>query len=355
MTFNSISGIVRDEANQEVANATVALIKQDGGSIVEYTATDTNGFYEFFYHPEADATEENWHVAVYDDVSPIFNSFSKPYVSAALNLGIGATQANIDLGGFPAVNGPMLFESQYTGISPSSTLIFQEPVAYSNLIAWYPFDADYYGGSNADDATGGDADSGDSTSYDATPDGASFVSGGGVTDVNAGANSGAYELDGTNDYIEAQPLIGAVSDPASVTGWFNLDDVTTGFVVYINSVPFSDRMYVAIGDVGSSSTGVVNVRVNDNGWASGVANVNTNVWYHYAWVADGSTLRFYLDGTQVHSESYSGAVSPDTHALFGYDPENLQSYVDGTLDDIRIYDTDLSGTQVNQIYQNTKP
>jgi len=99
MTFNSISGIVRDEANQEVANATVALIKQNGGSIVEYTQTDSNGFYEFFFHPEANATEENWHVAVYDDTIPIFNSFSKPYVSAALNLGRGSIGATASLGG----------------------------------------------------------------------------------------------------------------------------------------------------------------------------------------------------------------------------------------------------------------
>ncbi len=39
MTFNSISGIVRDEANQRVANATIALIKQNNATQTDESAT----------------------------------------------------------------------------------------------------------------------------------------------------------------------------------------------------------------------------------------------------------------------------------------------------------------------------
>src|SRR6056297_2864362 len=59
------------------------------------------------------------------------------------------------------------------------------PVAYSNLIAWYPFDSATYGGSNADDVTAIIGGSGDDTAYDGTVNGGSYQSSGGVTDINA--------------------------------------------------------------------------------------------------------------------------------------------------------------------------
>lgn len=70
------------------------------------------------------------------------------------------------------------------------------PVAYSNLVAWYPFDSSFYGGSDADDVTAlfNPNQSGDSTAYDGTVNGATYQPTGGVTDINIGVNSGRVRL-----------------------------------------------------------------------------------------------------------------------------------------------------------------
>jgi len=77
----NVSGTVFDESQTPVEDATVALTLQSGGTSVAYTTTDANGDYEFTNHPDADGTEQLFHVAVYDDEAPIFNAFSKPFVS----------------------------------------------------------------------------------------------------------------------------------------------------------------------------------------------------------------------------------------------------------------------------------
>jgi len=99
MTLNSISGIVEDENFKPVDGATVALMLQSGGTVVEYTATDANGFYEFTTHNDSTVTEQQWHVAVYDDQAPIYNDFSKPFITAVLNNQFGEFSVGTSYGG----------------------------------------------------------------------------------------------------------------------------------------------------------------------------------------------------------------------------------------------------------------
>jgi len=89
--LDTITGVVEDDNFNPAPNVTVALILREGGNVVEYTTTDANGIYEFEFHPDssADGSLQEYHVAVYDDVAPIFNTFSEPFVEAALSVDVG--------------------------------------------------------------------------------------------------------------------------------------------------------------------------------------------------------------------------------------------------------------------------
>jgi len=77
------------------------------------------------------------------------------------------------------------------------------PVAASDLVAWYPFRS-----GTGEDITAGDSNFGDTTDYSATVNGATYKPNGGVRDIKTGANSGAFELDGTDDTLD----LGTVAD-----------------------------------------------------------------------------------------------------------------------------------------------
>jgi len=369
MTFNSISGIVRNEANQEVANVTVALIKQSGGSIVEYTTTDSNGFYEFTSHAEADATEENWHVVVYDQDPPIFNSFSKPYVSAALNLGIGAVQPVFTSGGSVPFTNFGAYQADFTGsgiVTESSPQNFVTPVAYSNLVAWYPFDSAFYGGNNADDATAFQGGSGDDTSYDGIVNGANYDSNGGVADINAGSNSGAFSFNGTSDFVDLGTVSGAQftgNDSFTVTIWGLTEGQNVEYPMLISPEddPTTNDIWNFLNrqQVGSGWSGVMNFRISTGFDFEDLNDMSMplNTWVHFAFGYDAQSNQAFEYSNGIERDRVSLSFNPQSYPgewTIGAGTEQEYHHF-GLIDDVRIYNKALSSSEIDQIYQNTQP
>jgi len=236
----------------------------------------------------------------------------------------------------------------------------QLPVAYSNLVAWYPFDSAEYGGSNSDDVTAILGGSGDDTAYDGTVNGASYQSSGGVTDINAGANSGGFDFDGSDDYIE----LGSDFSETSHTkcAW-----------VEIRSATQNQRLF---GAVGGGQAKYTFVALNNFGGSNNVFYIfddgvtsfddiitgtySTNTYTHVAITYDASTssnnCEMYLDGVSQGTASKSSSLQ-----MLGDEPEWISDgvaddvYIDGFVDDYRIYDKALSQSEINQIIDNTEP
>jgi len=225
---------------------------------------------------------------------------------------------------------------------------FDLPVAYSNLVAWYPFDSVEYGGSNADDVTAIGGGSGNDTAYDGTVNGASYQSSGGVTDINAGANSGAFDFSGSaSDDIDL-PLTTINDNNSSgmtITAW--ADVTTTGPQQYIVSgtkTGNADGGLFMIIDSG-------NFEFQPQGDRIQSAPVSTGL-QHFAGAVDSSGASWYIDGSLVATRSAFTVTAPNECNI-----GNTQSTrnFEGTIDDVRFYNTKLSGSQINSIYDNTKP
>jgi len=228
------------------------------------------------------------------------------------------------------------------------------PVAYSNLIAWYPFDAAEYGGANADDVTAIIGGSGDDTAYDGTVNGATYQSNGGVTDINAGANSGAFDFDGSNDYIEIPPTTGFDLNTLTMSFWSNFENTSSVRYIFRGNLG-QDSFQSSFEFTYRTSDGMKMIIGNGSGLAAAsTTNISTNTDEHVAGTYDGSTIKVYINGTLEASTSTSITPEQDGDRLLIGTGENAR-YVDGRMDDVRIYNTALSGTQINQIYQNTKP
>jgi len=232
------------------------------------------------------------------------------------------------------------------------------PVAYSNLVAWYPFDSATYGGSNENDVTafGG---SGDDTAYDGTPDSNISFNSNGVTDINAGASSGGlkHNTDDAEMTVNSNFNIGTgdltfmfwVKD----TNWSNVganndDGITVGAGAKSRNKGFSVQILNQLIDWKFA---------DGDDFVSLEPTHNQPNALHIAGTRDGGTAEVYING----SFQQSGTGESPTGSLNGNDFTTNQSAISqdassiGTIDDIRVYNKKLSSSEISQIYNNTKP
>jgi len=223
------------------------------------------------------------------------------------------------------------------------------PVAYSNLVAWYPFDSAEYGGSNADDVTAIIGGSGDDTAYDGTVNGATYQSSGGVTDINAGQNSGAFDFDGSNDDISTSLNLSNVTE-FSLSLWFKTD-TTSGLMGMAGQITFSNSEEYGI----SINNGDVFYQIDDlTSTKSFSVPINANEYYHAAISKRSNDFEYYLNGQSVFSKNEVFTFDPDFNFDMGHSSEDSDFEYDGSLDDVRVYNKGLSTAEIQQIVQNTQ-
>jgi len=233
------------------------------------------------------------------------------------------------------------------------------PVAFSNLVAWWPFDSSFYGGANTDDATGGDGSSGDSTSYDTVQDGTvTFQSSGGAKDINTGDASGYAEFD-SQDGLDAGTTelsdFGDNNEPFSYCAWAKFDNL------------FDDDYKPIMGDTighcllfhqrsGLNRGAGWEVKTDGtlNSFESG-SNLSNNEWFHLVGTFDGSSnFTLYIDGNDktTFTETRTGQSLGDFY-IGNYGQSSYDAAPN--IDDVRVYDKELSSSEVSQIFSNTKP
>jgi Concanavalin A-like lectin/glucanases superfamily len=78
----------------------------------------------------------------------------------------------------------------------------------------------------------------------------------------------------------------------------------------------------------------------------GTAQLALNTWTHLAVTYDGSTLRLYVNGTQVSSKAVTGAMPAGTQPLRIGGNAIWGEYFAGLIDEVRIYNRALSSAEI---------
>jgi len=112
-----------------------------------------------------------------------------------------------------------------------------------------------------------------------------------------------------------------------------------------------DRTYWMLGQTTAGGQNRLQFRLKAGGsTATLTASTGTlplNTWYHAAATYDGSTMRLYLNGTEVGSVAESGLISRGRNVPvnLGRSPEG-SNYLRGAIDDVRIYSSALTAAEV---------
>jgi MSHA biogenesis protein MshQ len=244
------------------------------------------------------------------------------------------------------------------------TVTFYEPPA--PIGAWY-FDELAWGGSSGEvvDSTGngldGTALGGASTSF-ADPPGPALTGDPGTCRFG--------EFDGNNDYVQLPGSFPDLQDSFTISAWINPDRINGDQRILVDDESNTGGYAFSLGDGGDGRLRFFSRNINPVVVDTQSAVISAGQWFHVAAVHNISdkTRQIFVNGVAVRLDNndfistYSGTWGVDPGmASIGGETNNAGSEAvsrwrfDGYIDEVRVYDVALSGTEVQAVMNETHP
>jgi hypothetical protein len=224
--------------------------------------------------------------------------------------------------------------SGYSSIASATTP--EAPPISPDLVAAYNFDEN--SGSTLTDLT--------ENNHDGTIQGATWST--------EGKYDNTLDFDGTDDSVD----IGNWSvggNALTISAWVNADSWNSYERILSKAEGAADQDHTWMI---SNNNGNLRFRLKTDGTTDTLiatgTTLPTNEWVHIAAVYDGSTMKLYQNGTEVGSMTKTGTLDQNTQPItIGMNPDGTGSnYFDGTIDDLRIYNTALTQQEIQDDMDN---
>jgi hypothetical protein len=228
-------------------------------------------------------------------------------------------------------------QNLYTGTTPPPCVSLPSNLQ-QGLVGYWPFCG------NANDESGNGNDG--------------VVNGATLTEDRFGTCNSAYEFDGMNDFIEVLNSSDFSLANFSVSIWIQNNSLETDPPTFIlnkgcipdgvsSSTEMSFRIY-------SYSDGqyISDIWCPNRSFLAG-PGFDSN-WFHLSMVYDGITMSLYVDGILVESIPQAGPLSTNEYSMLigarNFLNCALDSYYNGRLDDIGIWNRALTPEEVQELY-----
>ena len=163
-----------------------------------------------------------------------------------------------------------------------------------------------------------------------------------------GQIGGALLFDGSDDRIRLPNINKGLQSGFTVSAWVNpsnAEDIYQGIVGTSTSGGF--MMFVDRGKL------AFKVTTNENGRKLlSKGNIQSNVWQMVTCTFDGSDMRWYINGENIHTESLSGTVKEKDVAWIGWAGWS-DEYFKGGIDDVKLFNNPLTKQQVSSLYEDS--
>ena len=139
----------------------------------------------------------------------------------------------------------------------------------------------------------------------------------------------------------------------TISAWVNSDTLDGNYRWVVRKSADSNGCAGSPFFFGQNTSNELTLAINDNGYQSGydLDSSFTNNWTHIAATYDGTYRRLYINGDQKQRDSFSQGTINSTNGNLYIGGEPCGQYFDGNISDVRIYNTRLTESQINQIYQ----
>src|SRR6185437_12272294 len=181
-----------------------------------------------------------------------------------------------------------------------------------------------------------------------------------VTDASGNGNTGtitnatwaatgkfgkALQFNGTSARVNVPNAASLqLSTGMTLEAWVNPSAVSSAWrdVIYKGN----DNYYLEATSTNASRPDAGMIAGGSYADAVGTSALAANTWSYLTETYDGSTLRLYVNGTQVASVAHTGAIASSTNALQIGGDTIYSQYFAGLIDEVRIYNVALTAAQI---------
>ena len=159
----------------------------------------------------------------------------------------------------------------------------------------------------------------------------------------------ALDFDGSDDYVRIPSVLGLGTTNVSVNAWVYLDSASeSGSFVKVGTTSNGYSLGVGSGTHDSDGNQLIMLYEGVR-WISTVSNIGTG-WHHVGMTIDSTGIpSAYIDGTFIGSYSGTNANTPTSQIdIGGNNPGSYPRFVDGIVDDVRIYNYARTQKQIIQ-------
>ncbi|RMD58769.1 LamG domain-containing protein, partial [Candidatus Parcubacteria bacterium] len=165
-----------------------------------------------------------------------------------------------------------------------------------------------------------------------------------------GKRGQALSFDG-DDYVETAD-IDITNTGVTVAGWVKLDTINPpdGVSQAIASKPSSYGLEI---NSAGKVTCVLATETKSWDWCATKSNttLNTNNWYFVAFTEDANGYKYYVNGEyDGGGTDYKGTIITNDNNLFIGSRGYFSRFLDGAIDEVRIYNRALSADEIRRLY-----
>ncbi len=175
----------------------------------------------------------------------------------------------------------------------------------------------------------------------------------------------AVTLNGSSQFVDVPASVITTSSPFTACAWVKFNSVTGNQTfVSMDGTNVSAFYFKKESDTDSTAPNklALEIYAADNGSSTqfrsaGTTTVTTGTWYHACGVYTGSVARIYVNGSQEGSDTtITSSFAATGHTIIGaaFWAARLD-YVNGTLDDVRVYNRALSATEISALAAGNQP
>lgn len=165
--------------------------------------------------------------------------------------------------------------------------------------------------------------------------------------------SAHVEFDGGSEYLYT-PFANYTFNQVTMECWVNHTNYTSN----VHYISLYKNIYAVIGNWSGTA--------NYTTWLDGLnpisitapTSVPVNTWQHIAFVFDGTTQFFYVNGNLVASQASTGVITNNSSSfnsglVIGARHDQAQQYMTGKIDEIRIWDVARSQVEIQSAMNGT--